>query len=219
MLSLQFDGDRLIGCNAIGWTSHVGVMRGLVEGQVQAGRMEGQAAGRPHAADGGLPGLRTIAAASSQPHPPMNITFKLYATLTQYLPLEHRAANRMALDVAPGASIAQIIEPFGLPAQAGAPGARQRRTTCRRQERLTQDAGRRRRAGDLAPDRRWLKFRPTFDREQGFTEAEDWQRMAARRRGRLPTGAGRRHAASVAIGSRARLQIDWTANCHRAASR
>lgn len=36
-LSLQFDGDRLIGCNAIGWTQHVGVMRGLVEGQVRLG--------------------------------------------------------------------------------------------------------------------------------------------------------------------------------------
>ena len=36
-LSLQFEGDRLIGCNSIGWTEHVGVMRGLVEGQVPLG--------------------------------------------------------------------------------------------------------------------------------------------------------------------------------------
>jgi len=36
-LSLQFGGDRLVGCNAIGWTEHVGVMRGLVEGQVSLG--------------------------------------------------------------------------------------------------------------------------------------------------------------------------------------
>ena len=35
LLSLQFSGNQLIGCNAIGWTNHVGVMRGLVEGQVQ----------------------------------------------------------------------------------------------------------------------------------------------------------------------------------------
>jgi len=35
LLSLQFSGNQLIGCNAIGWTAHVGVMRGLVEGQVQ----------------------------------------------------------------------------------------------------------------------------------------------------------------------------------------
>ena len=27
----------LVGCNAIGWTNHVGVMRGLVEGQVKLG--------------------------------------------------------------------------------------------------------------------------------------------------------------------------------------
>jgi NAD(P)H-nitrite reductase large subunit len=33
-LSLQFGGERLVGCNAIGWTAHVGAMRGLVEGQV-----------------------------------------------------------------------------------------------------------------------------------------------------------------------------------------
>jgi NAD(P)H-nitrite reductase large subunit len=36
-LSLQFDADRLVGCNAVGWTQHVGVMRGLVEGQVKLG--------------------------------------------------------------------------------------------------------------------------------------------------------------------------------------
>ncbi|WP_418318778.1 NAD(P)/FAD-dependent oxidoreductase [Piscinibacter sakaiensis] len=36
-LSLQFDGDRLVGCNSIGWTDHVGAMRGLVEGQVRLG--------------------------------------------------------------------------------------------------------------------------------------------------------------------------------------
>jgi NAD(P)H-nitrite reductase large subunit len=36
-LSLQFDGDRMVGCNAIGWTEHVGVMRGLVEGGVRLG--------------------------------------------------------------------------------------------------------------------------------------------------------------------------------------
>jgi NAD(P)H-nitrite reductase large subunit len=36
-LSLQFSGDTMIGCNAIGWTEHVGVMRGLVEGGVRLG--------------------------------------------------------------------------------------------------------------------------------------------------------------------------------------
>jgi NAD(P)H-nitrite reductase large subunit len=33
-LSLQFGGERLVGCNSVGWTEHVGAMRGLVEGQV-----------------------------------------------------------------------------------------------------------------------------------------------------------------------------------------
>jgi NADPH-dependent 2,4-dienoyl-CoA reductase/sulfur reductase-like enzyme len=36
-LSLQFAGDTMVGCNAVGWTEHVGVMRGLVEGQVKLG--------------------------------------------------------------------------------------------------------------------------------------------------------------------------------------
>ncbi len=36
-LSLQFHGDQMVGCNSVGWTEHVGVMRGLVEGQVHLG--------------------------------------------------------------------------------------------------------------------------------------------------------------------------------------
>jgi hypothetical protein len=36
-LSLQFKGDQMVGCNSVGWTEHVGVMRGLVEGQVKLG--------------------------------------------------------------------------------------------------------------------------------------------------------------------------------------
>ncbi|WP_310645348.1 FAD-dependent oxidoreductase [Limnohabitans sp.] len=36
-LSLQFNGDVMVGCNSVGWTDHVGVMRGLVEGQVHLG--------------------------------------------------------------------------------------------------------------------------------------------------------------------------------------
>jgi NAD(P)H-nitrite reductase large subunit len=37
-LSLQFKDDVLVGCNSIGWTEHVGVMRGLVEGGVRLGQ-------------------------------------------------------------------------------------------------------------------------------------------------------------------------------------
>lgn len=45
----------------------------------------------------------------------MKITFKLFASLTDYLPASARQSNVMELDVAPDASISQIIEPFGLP--------------------------------------------------------------------------------------------------------
>ncbi|MFM8769458.1 MAG: NAD(P)/FAD-dependent oxidoreductase [Rubrivivax sp.] len=39
-LSLQFADGKLVGCNAIGWTQHVGVMRGLVEGEVALGEWQ-----------------------------------------------------------------------------------------------------------------------------------------------------------------------------------
>ena len=45
----------------------------------------------------------------------MQITFKLYASLTDYLPAHARTANRVELDVPEGSTIAQIIEPYGLP--------------------------------------------------------------------------------------------------------
>lgn len=45
----------------------------------------------------------------------MNITFKLFATLTDYLPPEVRRANQLSLEVAPGTTITQVYEPFGLP--------------------------------------------------------------------------------------------------------
>ena len=45
----------------------------------------------------------------------MHITFKLFATLTDYLPADARRSNLVALEVADDATIAQIIEPFGMP--------------------------------------------------------------------------------------------------------
>ena len=45
----------------------------------------------------------------------MRITFKLFASLTDYLPPEVRPGNQMALEVAPAQSISQIIAPFRLP--------------------------------------------------------------------------------------------------------
>jgi molybdopterin converting factor small subunit len=45
----------------------------------------------------------------------MRITFKLFAQLTDYLPVEARHTNVIELDVAPEASISHIIEPYGIP--------------------------------------------------------------------------------------------------------
>ena len=45
----------------------------------------------------------------------MHITFKLFASLSDYLPPEARYTNILQLEVAPEATISQIIEPFGLP--------------------------------------------------------------------------------------------------------
>ena len=45
----------------------------------------------------------------------MKITFKLYASLTDYLPADRRTSNWMPLEVEPGATIASVIAPFNLP--------------------------------------------------------------------------------------------------------
>jgi thiamine biosynthesis protein ThiS len=45
----------------------------------------------------------------------MDITFKLFATLTDYLPPAARRSNVLNMEVDDGMTIAQIIEPFGLP--------------------------------------------------------------------------------------------------------
>jgi NAD(P)H-nitrite reductase large subunit len=36
-LSLRFDGDVLVGANAVGYTEHLGILRGLVQGRVRLG--------------------------------------------------------------------------------------------------------------------------------------------------------------------------------------
>jgi sulfur carrier protein ThiS len=45
----------------------------------------------------------------------MKITFKLYASLTEYLPAATRNGNQMPLELPEGTPIARVIEPFGLP--------------------------------------------------------------------------------------------------------
>lgn len=45
----------------------------------------------------------------------MQITLKLYATLTDYLPPEARKTNRMAMEVADGTTVLDVIKPLGMP--------------------------------------------------------------------------------------------------------
>ncbi len=45
----------------------------------------------------------------------MQITFKLYASLGEYLPADRRRGNEMALEVPEGATVLGVIEPFNLP--------------------------------------------------------------------------------------------------------
>jgi sulfur carrier protein ThiS len=45
----------------------------------------------------------------------VKIGFKLYASLTDYLPPEARHGNRVDLEVPAGSTIADVIAPYGLP--------------------------------------------------------------------------------------------------------
>ena len=45
----------------------------------------------------------------------MRITFKLYASLTQYLPPASRYDNRVQLELPAGTTVQQVIEPYGMP--------------------------------------------------------------------------------------------------------
>ena len=46
--------------------------------------------------------------------PPMQIIFKLYAGLGDYLPPDKRRGNEVNLEVPEGATIEQVTEPYGL---------------------------------------------------------------------------------------------------------
>jgi sulfur carrier protein ThiS len=45
----------------------------------------------------------------------MHVTLKLYATLTDYLPVAARSSNQVQLDVPPDATVESLIVPFNLP--------------------------------------------------------------------------------------------------------
>jgi len=45
----------------------------------------------------------------------MRVTLKLFATLTDYLPIDKRRSNQLTLEVKPQATVAEVIAPFDLP--------------------------------------------------------------------------------------------------------
>jgi sulfur carrier protein ThiS len=45
----------------------------------------------------------------------MRVTFKLFAMLQDYLPVEAKRDNALAIDLEDGTTILQVIERFGLP--------------------------------------------------------------------------------------------------------
>ncbi len=45
----------------------------------------------------------------------MLITFKLYASLTEYLPIDRRNGNAMQMEVPAGATVAEVVARFALP--------------------------------------------------------------------------------------------------------
>ena len=45
----------------------------------------------------------------------LRITFKLFATLQDYLPAEAKKTNALSLDLEPGTTVAQVVERFALP--------------------------------------------------------------------------------------------------------
>lgn len=47
----------------------------------------------------------------------MKVALKLYATLSDYLPVEAHKTNRLDLDVEPGTTPADLIQRFSLPNQ------------------------------------------------------------------------------------------------------
>ncbi|MDO8959265.1 MAG: MoaD/ThiS family protein [Rhodocyclaceae bacterium] len=49
---------------------------------------------------------------------PVRATFKLFATLQDYLPAEAKKTNALALDLDEGTTVQQVVERFGLPQQS-----------------------------------------------------------------------------------------------------
>lgn len=45
----------------------------------------------------------------------MNVTLKLFATLTDYLPIEARRTNQVVIRIGPETTVGQVIAPLKLP--------------------------------------------------------------------------------------------------------
>ena len=60
-ISLQFKDDVLVGATSVGLTQHVGVLRGLIQGEVNLGEMERHFNGRAVASDGCVSRVRSAA--------------------------------------------------------------------------------------------------------------------------------------------------------------
>jgi len=90
-IKLQFDGDRLVGAITLGLTP-------------SPGWLEVAAHGRSHPLHGSLGGYAGL----------MSITFKLYASLMDYLPREARG-HAVTLEVPEGTSPIQVLEQHGVP--------------------------------------------------------------------------------------------------------
>ena len=85
----------------------------------------------------------------------MKITFKLFATLTDYLPRRAKYTNQVALDIAPETTIGQLVEPYRLPEKL-VHLVLVNGSYMAPEHRASRDPGRRRCAGHLATDCRGL---------------------------------------------------------------
>lgn len=65
--------------------------------------------------DDGKPAPAVAGAEGADATASVHITFKLYASLGDYLPAAARGGNVLSLSVSTGTTITQAVEPFGLP--------------------------------------------------------------------------------------------------------
>ena len=104
-LSLQFKDDVLVGATSIGLTQHVGALRGPIHGQVKLGDWKDRLLASParlrrclRRAQPAADGAGALRTDGMETRVTIRIAFKLFASLSDYLPGSHRG-NRLELDV------------------------------------------------------------------------------------------------------------------------